>query len=235
MSRLEELSNAFKARAEQLAHRLQETEVYQKLAERYQGLSPQGQRLTSFAVVAVIACALLFSPLGSYFTSQENVATFETQRDLIKDFFKTYREANKDAGLSMPPPADMLISQITSQLQSNQLLPEQIVGVTQASIEGRMIPEKFIKDVVHVSLAKLNLRQIVDIGNSLNRLSESVKMKDLSINARGDMKGYFDVTYKLYALNIPETQVMAPMPDLEEAKPSARNRKSDSGSEDEDQ
>ena len=135
----------------------------------------------------------------------------------------------------MPPPADMLISQITSQLQSNQLLPEQIVGVTQASIEGRMIPEKFIKDVVHVSLAKLNLRQIVDIGNSLNRLSESVKMKDLSINARGDMKGYFDVTYKLYALNIPETQVMAPMPDLEEAKPSARNRKSDSGSEDEDQ
>lgn len=234
MSRLEDLSNSLKARVDQITSRIQETEIYQKLAERYQGLSPQGQRLASLTVVAILTLAVLFSPMGSYFTSQENITAFETQRDLIKELFKTYREANKDAGISTPPPAEMLISQITSQLQSNQLLPEQIVGVTQASSEGRLIPDKYVRNVVHVSLAKLNLRQIVDIGNILNRVSESVKMKDLVIAARTDMRGYFDVTYKMYALNVPEVQI-APMSDLEESKPSTRGKKSESDSEGEDQ
>ena len=234
MSRLEDLSNSFKSRAEQIANRMQETDIYQKLAERYQGLTPQGQRLTIFVVVAMIGCSIVFSPLGSYFTSQDQIATFEIQRNLIKDLFKTYREANKEAGVSPPPPAEMLISQITSQLQSNQLLPEQIVGVTQASSEGQLIPDKFVRNVVHVSLAKLNLRQIVDIGHVLSRLSEAVKMKDLSMTARSDMKGYFDVTYKMYALNIPEVQ-MAPIPDLDAPKPSARGKKSEKNTEGEDQ
>ena len=39
MSRLEELSNSLKARAEQIAGRIQDTEAYQKLAERYQGFN----------------------------------------------------------------------------------------------------------------------------------------------------------------------------------------------------
>ena len=215
MSRLEDISNQFKARAEQMATRIQDSEIYQKLAERYQGLTPQGQRIATFAVIGILIFIVLFQPMTTYFTSQDKITTFEIQRDLIKDLFKTYREANKDAGVSSPPPADMLMSQINGQLQSNQLLPEQIQSVTIASSEGKLIPDKFIRDVIHVQLAKLNLRQIVDIGTVLNRLSEAVKMKDLNISARSDMNGYFDVTYKLYALNIPEQQIAVP-PNLDE-------------------
>ncbi len=233
MSRLEELSNSLKARAEQIAGRIQDTEAYQKLAERYQGLTPQGQRIATLAVIGTIAFVVLFSPMTSYFSSEDQITSFETQRDLIKDLFKTYREANKDAGVSAPPPADMLMSQITTQLQSNQLLPEQIVNVSRAASEGKLIPDKFVRDVVHVSLAKLNLRQIVDIGNVLNRLSEAVKMKDLVIAARADMTGYFDVTYKLYALNIPDVQI-APIAEPEESSGGSKRRnKDDSGSSDE--
>lgn len=226
MSALEDLTNSLKARFEQLATRIQESDTYQKLAERYQGLTPQGQRLATIVVIVSISVLVLFSPMTTYFSSEEQISMFETQRDLIKDLFKTYREANKDAGVSMPPPADMLISQITGQLQSNQLLPEQIVGVSRGSFEGRLIPEKFVRDIVHVNLAKLNLRQIVDIGNVLNRLSESVKMKDLVITARTDINGYFDVTYKMYALNIPETQI-SPIAEIEEPSSGSKRRNKD--------
>lgn len=232
MSALEDLTNSIKARAEQFAHRIQETDIYQKLAERYQGLTPQGQRLASLIVIALITLMVLFSPMTAYFSSEEQISMFETQRDLIKDLFKTYREANKDAGASPPPPADMLMSQITGQLQSNQLLPEQIIGVSRGSYEGRLIPENYVRDVVHVNLAKLNLRQIVDIGNVLNRLSESVKMKDLVITARTDLNGYFDVTYKMYALNIPEPQ-LAPIGEPEEPSSGSKRRNNeDSGGSD---
>lgn len=235
MSRIDEIKNAFNARVEQIAHRVQESDLYQRASERYQGLTPQGQRLATFVVIATMAALVLFSPLSSYFSSQDQISAFEAQRDLIKDLFKTYREVNKDAGISTPPPVDLMISQINSQLQTNMLLPEQIIGVTNASREGLLIPERFVRNVVHVSLAKLNLRQIVDIGNTLNRLSESVKMKDLVIAARSDMNGYFDVTYKMYALNVPEIQIAAPS-EPEDSNDRRGSKKSDeNSSESEDQ
>ena len=61
MSRLEELSNSLKTRAEQIAGRIQDSEAYQKLAERYQGLTPQGQRIATLVVIATIAFVVLFS------------------------------------------------------------------------------------------------------------------------------------------------------------------------------
>jgi hypothetical protein len=228
MSLFENLSNDIKSRAGQMADRVQDSELYQKWADFYQGLTPQGQKLTSGLLIASMAAAILYSPVSSLLTSQSQMTVFEDQRSLIKDLFKTYRDSTSESGLSSAPTADQLISQITSQLQSNQLLPEQITSVSQATIEGRLIPNKFVRDVIHVRLAKLNLRQIVDIGHVLNRLSESVKMKDLSIGARSDIQGYFDVTYKLYALNIPEMQI--PAADIDQTQDSPRKKKSSSSS-----
>ena len=71
MSRLEELSNSLKARAEQIAGRIQDSEAYQKLAERYQGLTPRGQRIATLVIIATIAFVVLFSPMTSYFSSKE--------------------------------------------------------------------------------------------------------------------------------------------------------------------
>ena len=120
-----------------------------------------------------------------------------------------------------------MIGQINSQLHSNQLLPEQIgtvATVEKADLTVGLIPRDFVRDVIHVSLTKLNLRQIVDIGNLLNRLSDSVKMKDMSIGARNDMAGYFDVTYKLYSLNVPEMQT--PPAELDEPAERPKKKKS---------
>lgn len=207
MSLFENLGNSIKGRANQMADRIQDSDTYQKLAERYHGLTPQGQKLVTAGVIVGLTLLILYSPISSLLTSQTEISIFNDQRALIKELFKTYRDSTSESGLSAAPSADQLMGQINSQLQSNQLLPEQISSVAAGSFEGSLIPDKLVRDVINVRLAKLNLRQIVDIGNLLNRLSESVKMKDMTIDARNDMQGYFDVTYKLYALKIPEMQI----------------------------
>ena len=52
------------------------------------------------------------------------------------------------------------------------------------------------------------------IGTQLANISASVKIKDLEILATEGKTGYFDVTYKLYAFNVPQPVVEA-IPDPE--------------------
>ena len=78
-----------------------------------------------------------------------------------------------------------------------------------------------------VKLAKLNLKQIVDIGSSLVALSESVKMKDLAIIANATDTRYYDVTYQLYSLNIPTPE---PEPPPEPERKITKPKNNDEGS-----
>lgn len=227
MSRLTELWGQISSRLEAISQRVQDTEAFQRLAEKYNSLSPQGQKAANIGFVLLLIAIALFFPGTTLMDSQNQMSTFESQRGLIKDLFRTYREATSQSGLPVPPPSDMMMNQINSQLKSAQLLPEQIISVSPGQVEGSLIPEGLVRDVVVVSLAKLNLRQILDIGNNLNRISQTVKVKDLSIQASANMAGYFDTTFKVYALNIPEPVELAP-PDAEEPEKPKRGDKSKS-------
>ena len=225
MSFFENFGNNVNTRMSQMADRIQDSDTFQKLSERYQGLTPQGQKLATAGVIIAFAALFLYWPMSSLLTSQNEISLFENRRGLIKELFKTYRDSTGQSGISPAPSADQLIGQINSNLQSNDLLPEQIAGVErQETPADGLIPTDFVREVINVNLVKLNLRQIVDIGNLLNRLSASVKMKDLTVGARNDMPGYFDVTYKLYSLNIPEIQM--PASELDQSNDKPRKKKS---------
>lgn len=229
MSRLSELWGQVTQKLEAISQRIQDTEGFQRLAEKYNSLTPQGQKVANICIVLLLIAVALFFPGTTFMQSQDQMASFESQRSLIKDLFKTYREASSQSGLPVPPPSDMMKNQINSQLKAAQLLPEQIVSVASGQVEGSLIPEGLVKDVIVVSLAKLNLRQILDIGNNLNRISQTVKVKDLSIQASANMAGYFDTTFKVYALNIPEPIELAP-PEVEAPEKPKRGGNSDSDS-----
>ena len=98
----------------------------------------------------------------------------------------------------------MLRSAIESILNRAELLPEQNQGVSTGALEGRLIPQNLVSEVVFVNLSKLNLKQIVDIGASIVGISNSVKMKDMAITTHPPDPRYFDVSFKLYSLNVPD-------------------------------
>lgn len=232
MSRLDDIKDQLKSRGAAIWEKIQESEVYQQLSDRYQSLTPGGQRGVTIGAVVLGVGIVVFYPLSQIQTSSSFVEAFESKRNLIRDMFKVYRESSGSAQLSQAPATDALISSVNGVLQASRLLPEQIITVGAGTAEGKLIPPSLLSEVVQVQLSKLNIRQVVEIGTALANISESVKVKDLALAATEQMTGYFDVTYKLYALNVPPPPVEAP-PEIE-TKPKKKGKAKSEDSKNED-
>lgn len=212
MSLVDTLKEQFKALGNNIGQRIQDSPAYAQAADRYENMSPPAQKtLIVFAVFAVLF-VLLFIPLSHISESQTTLLLFEEKRNLIRELFKTSRESTVTHSVAVPPTYEGLKSSIESILTQAELLPEQNIGVIEGPVEGRLIPASLVSHVLQIKLVKLNLKQIVDIGSSLVGLSSSVKMKDLLISANRQDTRYYDVTYKLYSLKVPEP-TLEPLPE----------------------
>lgn len=220
MSRFEELQDQLKTSLQSTWSRIQESEAYNQLNDKYQSLTPSGQKTAQWITLLVLAFIVLYIPMTQVQVSSELIAQFEEKRSLIRDMFKTYRESASGPQITPAPQTEALISMVQSSLQSSKLIPEQIVSVNTGTAEGRLIPENLHLGVVEVKLSKLNLRQVVDIGIQLANLSAAVKVKDMLMQANAELAGYFDVSYKLYALKVPEA---LPEPPPEPVNPKKKN------------
>lgn len=228
MSRFDELTEQIKSSLQQTWNRVQESEAYTQLNDKYQSLSPSGQKIAQIVTAFFIAGIVLYSPISQLQLSSDLLTQFEEKRDLIRDLFKTYRESSGHLQMAQSPQSNELISNVQTTLQSARLIPEQIVSVAATESEGRLIPVSLQQAVVEVKLAKLNLRQVVDIGTLLSGLSRVVKVKDMLMQANAEMAGYFDVSYKLYALKVPE---LPPEPPPEPTQSKKKSTTNDSGGE----
>ena len=226
MSRLDEIKNQLKEKFSEIFEKIKETELYQKAEEKYQSLNPRGQKLTRYASAFLVLFFVVIYPVSQLQMSSDLVAEFEVKRELLRDLFKTYRESSASPALPPPPQGGELVSQVQSMLSSAELLPEQIVNVGLVESEGRIIPQKLVSSVVAVQLSSINLRQTVDIGTQLANISASIKVKDLDMNATEGKAGYFDVTYKLYAFNVPQPIAEA-TPDIELPNKGKKKKASD--------
>lgn len=231
MSRLQEIADTLKVKFSETFEKIKETEAFQQLSDRYESLTPAGQKGVRAATVLFVLFILLAVPLSQFSSSKELVTSFETKRQLIRDLFKTYRESSQTSRLMPAPDSGTLMATVNSTLQTEQLLPEQIISVSVGAAEGRLIPQNLMTSVLDVKLAKLNIRQVVDIGSRLAGLSQSVKLKDMAVAANTELSGYFDVTYKLYALNVPAAPIELPPEPETKSKKKKSDDKTDDASE----
>lgn len=195
----------------------QESNLYFQLKDRYENLTPPMQKLTVVGIVALLIFTFLSIPWGTYQTSQDSVLAYEGKRLLIRDLLKTSRDAGERPNVESAPDPSTLQSQIQSRLQAANLLPEQIKGIEAASEKSELVPEENIAAQVKISLATLNLRQVIDLGYQIQSINSSVKMKDLVIEASHTAKDYFDVVYHVVVLNVPDFTDTTPA--NEETKP----------------
>ena len=223
MSALDNLKEQIKSLGLKLWQQIQESPAFAQLKDRYENMTPSAQKMSLATGALFIVLLLFFLPLSYLSDSQVHLSAFEERRNLIRDLFKTYRDSSATPAVTPPPPLESLRSSIESILASAELLPEQNIGVSEGAVEGRLIPSALVANVLQIRLAKLNLKQIVDIGSSLVALSDSVKMKDLLISAHRQDTRYYDVTYQLYSLKVPTpTAEAAPEPE----KPTKKTRDS---------
>jgi hypothetical protein len=222
---LDDLKDRLASDLRQTSERLQESAIFNQLRDRYENMSPSMQKLTVVGASALIAFVILSFPYGNFSTSTENVSEFESKRMTIRELLKVSREASEVPEIPAAPPVSSLRATIENQIKSANLLPEQIKGTQELHGDSGVIPKSLAEGVLQVNLAKLNLRQVLDLGYQFQSISTSVKLKDMSINANREDGRYFDVVYKLVTLAVPA----APEPPPPE--PPSKNKKRNSESE----
>lgn len=200
---LEDLKDRFQSEGRQLLEKIQDSSLYNQMMDRYENLSPVMQKLTLVGLGAALTAGVLSIPYDSYNLSKDYEQEFVGKRDVIRDLLKTVREAQSVPNISPAPTVDLLRSMVQNQLTNAQLIPEQIVSVSTTESNSKLIPAKLASGAIEVKLAKMNLKQVVDIGYQLQSLNSSVKMKDLTIQPNAQDSRYMDVTYRIVALAVP--------------------------------
>ncbi len=226
MSALDNLKEQFKNLGSKISQTIQDSPAFAQAKDRYENMEPPAQKMTLMIGVALLLFLIFFIPFSYLSESRTSLSLFEERRNLIRELFKTYRDSTATPDVAIPPSLEGLKSSVMSVIANAELLPEQNIGLSEGAIEGRLISSSLISSVLEVRLAKLNLKQIVDIGASIVSISGSVKMKDLLINANAQDTRYYDVTYKLYSLKVPTPNFEAAS-EPEPEKKSNKNRGSD--------
>lgn len=225
---LDDLKEQIGGQLRQTWEKFEETSLYNQIRDRFENLNPVMQKLVLAGSVALVCLLFLSFPWGHYSSSSTQVEDFQSKRELIRDLLKTSKDAGASPSIPVPPSLEAARGQIEGQLRLSQLIPEQIKPIEFATESSKIISDKMISGMLKISLAKLNLRQIVDIGYQIQNINPSLKMKDLIIEANAQDSKYFDVVYKVIALNVPQPQMQEPEPE----EPPARGKKGKSKSED---
>lgn len=186
---------------------LDESELYQKVRERYELLPPVGQKAVLALTIFLVGYVLFQVPMAYYSRASENLALFEENRDLVLDLYRVKRKS-----ASAPPAAPamdnaMLESRARSAVMGARVQPEQIKAISFYDNAGarasRFIPKEIRQNGVEVRLANLNLTQIVDIGHGLSNLGTSTKIVGFEVKPGTNPGSYFDVIYKVVTFDIP--------------------------------
>lgn len=221
---LDDLKDSLKSQLGQTWSRIEDSSFYNQMKDRFENLPPAQQKLTLMGAGALFALFLISVPYSYYSTSAEYVSTYEEKRGLIRELLKVTRESSEVPDLPSAPSSEMLQSSIENQLRMANLLPEQMKGIDVVTAETSLIPKGLLEAGLKVSLAKLNLRQIIDIGYNIQSISPSVKMSSMDVTANAEDSKYFDVDFKLVTLSVPQTHGDMPEADSDEAD-NGKNRK----------
>jgi hypothetical protein len=213
----DELKERLLSELKQLWERIQDSSIYNQLRDRYENLTPSMQRLVVAAAAGLISLFILSIPYGYWSESVDAVHGFEDRRDLVRKLLKTSRDAADIPDIPQSPSTDTLTSEVNTILTASQLLPEQNKGVSPVTAESSLIPTAAAQGAISVSLAKLNLKQIIEIGYKIKAISPTVKMTAMQMFPNREKPEYFDVTFKLVSLAVP--QAAPPAPIEEEEKP----------------
>ena len=197
----EDVRDNLKEQLRQISSNVQESSAYINLKEKYQGYSPTAQKGILAGVVALSFLLIMAVPYMFYSGSQTSMEDFESRRTLVRDLFRATREAG-----SLPPPPPPISS---SDLQNNarnllngaRLQAEQITGVAETPVTVTGIPKTVEQAGILVSLSKLNLRQIVQIGHELQNIHPMARMNGLEIKANVTDPKYYDAAFKIVAFS----------------------------------
>ncbi len=209
---IDDIKETIVEKSNQLWGQIQENPSYTNIKEKYEGLSPMGQKASLFGTVVVLLLLVMSIPMAYYSSASNNVEQFETKKGLIRELFHLQHATSELPPLPLGVTSSDLVSQAKAKLDGARLQADQIKLVQAYDHALPGVTKPIIQNAVEVSLLKLNLTQIKEIGVSLQNLP-NVKMISLDVEASEPaLPGlhYFNAIYRLTNFSLPAEAIVPP-------------------------
>jgi hypothetical protein len=204
---------AFEALREQLKDewgellaKIQENPTFNNLREKFEEQSIRTQRLIVIGAALVAALFVLSFPYGYISQSQDNLAQFEENRDLIQGLLHASRNAKEPSPLPTPMPSEVLKSRVQDVLKQNQLLPEQI-GEIQELPENPakgLAPAVVQQSGLAVQVKKLNVNQVIALSHAFQTMGPGTKLLGLDVVQSEGQSHYYDMIARVVNFSLPQ-------------------------------
>lgn len=204
----EQIKEQFLARWEQF----QDSETYLQLKEKYDNLSPLGQKSLIALSVFFVFLFIFVTPYSWYATSEEYVLSFEDNKNLITNLLDVSQEAKKIPQHTQKLSSSDLKNRMDKILQDKWIPKEQIERIAESQFKNpqgsNLIPHGIDQNGVELNIKKLTLKQIVDLGYEFERISPMVKTLSLEMKASPENPHYYNTEFKISSFSVPD----APQP-----------------------
>lgn len=192
-------------------NKIQDSDIYITVKERYDNLSPNIQKLILFSAVFFVVYFFYSIPAGLVSSAEEKMTYFSENRQLTRELIRAGRI---DRTVKLPPPAPSfqdLESQVESKLKFERVLEEQKLTSTQLDkvATSAIVPKSIKQTGLKTSLKQLNLKQLIRIGEAMSEIPSS-ELLNLSIQADSKDPHYFNVEYEMAAFSVPQIEKKAP-------------------------
>lgn len=212
MQLLDDLKEQFRERILPLLNAAKEHPSVVSLLEKWESLTSLQRRVGLIGGGAVIGLILLMIPYSYYTAGSEALTFFEEKRALVSGLLKVKQE--RDLAPQLPPgiPTHQIQSHAEGIIGGANLIEEQKGGVqtlASSALNSPLIPKEIEKSAIRVTLNKLNLNQLIELGHQIQNL-QNVKMTALQIEADSQDPHYFNVHYTLASFSLPQMPVSPP-------------------------
>lgn len=181
-----------------------ESSIYNSLREKFDELSSRTQKLVILGTSSLLALILLMIPYSYWSSSWDHMINFESNRSLIREFLKAVRMKQENPAFPPAVPGQVMQTRVDESLKEMSLNTDQInkVSPLDSKAAAGLIPAGVRFEGLEVELKKLNVLQIIDIGQRLQTLDPSLKMIGLSIQRTANETHYYDVNFKIISMGV---------------------------------
>ena len=222
----DDLKDQLTERLQEIWSKIQESESFIILKERYDNLNPNAQQAIIWGA-ALFAFYIIYSiPAGFVDSSNELEEYFVENRQLTRDLIRAGRI---ERNTQMPPQApnfESLKQQATSAMTRERVLEEQKRPPKAANniAPASLVPKSIKQNGLKLGAKKLNLRQTIKIAESLSNINSS-RLMNMYIQADGKDPHYFSVDYEVASFSLPITDTPKKDDKKKKSKFKSRNKK----------
>jgi hypothetical protein len=201
----EDLKEQLREQASEALAKIQETSAFNSLRERYESQTPPVQKAITLAGIGLFILFLSSCPMSYISSSSETLAQFEENRELIQGLLRASRSAKEPPPLPPPMSSDSLKGTIDGVLRQAGLLPDQI-GEMNAIPDGELkglAPAGVLTAGLAVQIKKLNLQQVIELGNLVQNMAPGTKLLGLDVVQSAGTSHYYDMILRVINFGLP--------------------------------